>query len=125
MNVRNQIKRAEKVVNARLSYGGISSSAGPSGSTWKYPMEIKVREGSVIPLNRAQQVWYGDTPQVMQTARFAGQEMVAITDDAGAFKLDYLGHIGSGFARIEDAKTAAPEFARAVLERLRNLILDV
>ncbi|AGZ38135.1 hypothetical protein PVLB_26992 (plasmid) [Pseudomonas sp. VLB120] len=51
--------------------------------------------------------------------------MMAITDDAGAFELDYLGHIGSGFASIEDAKAAAPEFARAVLERLRNLIQDV
>lgn len=51
--------------------------------------------------------------------------MMATTDDAGAFELDYLGHIGSGFASIEDAKSAAPEFARAVLERLRNLIQDV
>ncbi|MFA1025794.1 MULTISPECIES: hypothetical protein [Pseudomonas syringae group] len=48
--------------------------------------------------------------------------MMAISDDAGAFELDYLGHIGSGFASIDDAKAAAPEFARAVLERLRNLI---
>ncbi|MFA1013226.1 MULTISPECIES: hypothetical protein [Pseudomonas syringae group] len=48
--------------------------------------------------------------------------MMAISDDAGAFELDYLNHIGSGFASIDDAKAAAPEFARAVLERLRNLI---
>lgn len=61
----------------------------------------------------------------MQTARFAGQEMMAITDDAGAFELDYLGRFGNGFASIEDAKAAAPEFARAVPERLRNLIQDV
>ncbi|RMP63006.1 hypothetical protein ALQ19_02725 [Pseudomonas syringae pv. berberidis] len=59
---------------------------------------------------------------MMQVARLAGQEMMAISDDAGAFELDYLGHIGSGFASIDDAKAAAPEFARAVLERLRNLI---
>nr|WP_228857489.1 hypothetical protein [Pseudomonas syringae]QOQ33534.1 hypothetical protein [Pseudomonas syringae pv. actinidiae] len=88
-------------------------------------MEIKVREGSVFPLNRSQQVWYGDTPQVMQTARFAGQEMMAITNDAGAFELDYLGHIGSSFASIDEAKAAAPDFARLVLERLRNVIQDV
>lgn len=88
-------------------------------------MDIKVREGSVFPLNRPQQIWYGDKPQVMQTARFAGQEMVAITDDAGAFELDYMGHIGSGFSSIEDAKAAAPDFARTVLERLRTLIQDV
>lgn len=88
-------------------------------------MQIKVREGDVYPLNRSQQVWWGDSPAVMQVSLFAGQEMMAITDDAGAFELDCLGHIGSGFASIEDAKTAAPEFARAVLERLRNLIQDV
>ena len=50
---------------------------------------------------------------------------MAITDDAGAFELDYLGRFGNGFASIEDAKAAAPEFARAVPERLRNLIQDV
>ncbi|MCK9709869.1 hypothetical protein [Pseudomonas syringae] len=88
-------------------------------------MQIKVREGDVFPLNRPQQVWWGDNPEVMQVARFAGQEMMAITDDAGAFELDYLGHIGSGFATIDDAKAAAPDFARAVLERLHNLIQDV
>jgi len=45
-------------------------------------MQIKVREGEVFPLNRPQQVWWGDSPEVMQIARFAGQEMMAITDDA-------------------------------------------
>ncbi|WP_282366571.1 hypothetical protein [Pseudomonas sp. PS02290] len=88
-------------------------------------MLIKIREGDVFPLNRPQQVWWGDSPEVMQVARFAGQEMLAITDDAGAFELDYLGHIGSGFVSIEDAKAAAPEFARSVLERLRNTVQDV
>lgn len=87
-------------------------------------MDILVREGSVFPLNRSQQVWFGDSPDVMQIARFAGQEMMAITDDAGSFELNYLGHIGRGFASMDDAKSAAPEFARAVLERLRNLIQD-
>lgn len=87
-------------------------------------MEIKVREGDVFPLNRSQQVWWGDAPQIMQTARFAGQEMVAITDDAGAFDLDYLGHTVSGFSSMDEAKAAAPAFARAVLERLHNLIKD-
>lgn len=35
-------------------------------------MQINAREGSVFPLNRPLQVWFGDTPEVMQTARFAG-----------------------------------------------------
>lgn len=85
-------------------------------------MQIKVREGDVFPLNRSQQVWWGDNPEVMQVARFAGQEMMAITDDAGAFELEYLGHTASGFESIERAKSAAPGFARAVLKRLHNLI---
>lgn len=41
-------------------------------------METKVREGDVFPLNRSQQVWWGENPEVMQVARFAGQEMTAI-----------------------------------------------
>ena len=36
-------------------------------------MQIKVREGDVFPLNRSQQVWWGDNPEVMQVARFAGK----------------------------------------------------
>jgi hypothetical protein len=36
----------------------------------------------------------------------------------------WLGHIASEFSSIEDAKAAAPELARAVLERLRTLIQD-
>nr|WP_234288219.1 hypothetical protein [Pseudomonas fluorescens] len=51
-------------------------------------MQIKVREGGVFPLNRSQQVWWGDSPEMMQVARFAGHEMMAIADDAGAFDLD-------------------------------------
>lgn len=87
-------------------------------------MQIKVREGATLPLNRPLQVWWGDSPEVMQVARFAGLEMTAITDDVGAFELDYLGHTAGGFTSIEEAKAAAPEFARAVLERLRNLIQE-
>lgn len=85
-------------------------------------MEISVREGEFLPLNQSQQVWYGEDPEVMQVARFAGHEMMAITDDSGAFKLTYMDHVVRGFSSIEDAKAAAPGLARAVLERLRNLI---
>ena len=88
-------------------------------------MKIKVREGEVLPMNRNQQVWRGDSTEVMKVARLAGKEMVGIKDEGGDFELDYLGHVGSGFASMKDAKAAAPESARAVLERLRNLIQDV
>jgi len=85
-------------------------------------MQIKVRDGSIFPLHHPQQVWIGYAPEVMQTASFAGQEMVAITDVAGSYELEYLGHKADGFSNIEDAKTAAPEFAIAVLERMLTLI---
>lgn len=90
-------------------------------------MQIKVRDGSFFPLNHPhhhQQVWIGYAPEVMQTASFSGQEMIATIDVAGAFELEYLGHKADGFSSIEDAKTAAPEFAIAVLERMRTLIQD-
>lgn len=54
-------------------------------------MNITVHAGGKLRLDRIQQSWSGDEPAVMQTAIFAGQEMVAITDDAGAFDLMYLG----------------------------------
>lgn len=87
-------------------------------------LEIQVRKGDVFPLNRRQQVWFGSEPTVMQTALFAGQEMWVITDDAGAYELGYMGHFVGGFASIEDAKAAAPLFARAVLARMGNLVQD-
>lgn len=88
-------------------------------------MEISVREGEYFPLNRSQQVWTGEDPEVMQIALFAGNEMTAITDDNGAFKLDYLGHVVRGFSSIEDAKSAAPALARTVLARLSTLVQDL
>lgn len=60
----------------------------------------------------------------MQQARFAGQEVMAITDDAGAFDLHYLGFKTGGFKTIEEAKIAAPEFTRKVLVHMTNLIAN-
>lgn len=75
-------------------------------------------------LGQPQQKWWGDNPQIMQTAKFAGQELVAITDDAGAYQLMYLGFELGGFTSIERAKEAAPDFARRVLGRLAEMIAD-
>lgn len=68
-----------------------------------------------------QQRWYGNSP-ALSKSRFAGQEMTAITDDAGAFKLIYLGYQTGGFPSIESAKSAAPEFARQMLFQMSRLI---
>lgn len=48
--------------------------------------------------------------------------MTAITDDAGAFDMLYLGYVTGGFQTIEAAKTAAPGFARQVFAHLSSLI---
>lgn len=85
-------------------------------------MKITTHTGSMFPLNRPQQVWIGDN--LMQTARFAGQDMMAVTDDAGRFRLDYLGHLAEGFPSMESAKSAAPAFAKQVLERMITLIRE-
>lgn len=60
----------------------------------------------------------------LQTARFAGQEMMAITDDAGGFELHYLNFKAGGFTSLAAAKQAAPEFAKRVLARLSEMIAD-
>lgn len=59
---------------------------------------------------------------LMQVCRVSGQEMMAITDDAGSFDLHYLHFKTGGFASMAAAKQAAPEFARKVLSRLIELI---
>lgn len=85
-------------------------------------MQIETPEYENHPLNRPQQTWIGD--YLMQRARFAGQEVMAVTDDAGGFQLYYLEHISKGFSTMEEAKAAAPAFARAVLARMLTLIKD-
>lgn len=43
-NVSERIKRAEKLVNEQLSYGGIFPSTGPFGST----LEYRYRDGDLV-----------------------------------------------------------------------------
>lgn len=85
-------------------------------------MQISLHGGGKVLMASPQQRWHGDNPEVAQFARFAGQDMTAITDDAGAFVLTYLGYQTGGFQSIEAAKSAAPEFARQVLAHMSNLI---
>lgn len=85
-------------------------------------MELALHGGGKVLMAAPQQDWHGDNPAVAQYARFAGQDMTAITDDAGAFELLYLGFVTGGFPTIDAAKAAAPLFARRVLAHLSNLI---
>lgn len=49
-------------------------------------MELALHGGGKVLMSAPQQKWHGDNPAVAQYARFAGQDMAAITDDAGAFQ---------------------------------------
>lgn len=90
-------------------------------------MDIKITAAGKLSLTVPQQGWSdgnaGD-PAAMQVARFAGQEMMVITDNAKAFDLRFMGYQTGGFATMEAAKAAAPEFARKVFDRLVKMISD-
>lgn len=85
-------------------------------------MKISLHGGGKVQMDGPQQHWTGNNPEIAQYARFAGHDMTAITDDAGAFALTYLGYETGGFQTIDAAKAAAPEFARIVLAHLAGLI---
>ena len=83
-------------------------------------MDIRLHAGGKFVMGGPQQKWNGD--EIMQTSLFAGHEMIAITDDAGAYDLLYLHFKQAGFETMEAAKTAAPEFAQAVLKKMIDQI---
>ncbi|MDO8728517.1 MAG: hypothetical protein Q7K26_01350 [bacterium] len=87
-------------------------------------MQLDIDGTGQIAFGMPQQVWFGDKPNLMQVARFGGQEMMAVTDDNGAFDLHYLCFTTGGFKTIEEAKKSAPIFARKVLARLSEMIAD-
>lgn len=64
----------------------------------------------------------GDS-EIMQTAVFAGQQMMAIRDELDLpVNLHYMGFKSQDFMKMDEAKGAAPEFARAVLAHMSSLI---
>jgi len=84
---------------------------------------IEPHAGGKVNLLMPQQIWtFTDDSGLMATARFAGHKVEAITDDAGAFDLMYLGFQAKGYATMDEAKAAAPDFARRVLQRMGDLI---
>lgn len=87
----------------------------------KDSMWIDLDGGGKVKMAAPQQQWHGD--EMMQTAVFAGENMMAITDDAGRFDLHYLGFKATGFASLADAQASAQAFARKVLARMTELIL--
>lgn len=96
-----------------------------NGST----MNIQPSAGGKLSLEAPQQVWRGSgrddvDNDVMQSALFAGQEMIAIKESEApnGFGLRFLGFKSSGFRAMDTAKQAAPEFARRVLNRMADMV---
>ncbi|ABO59767.1 hypothetical protein LA345_40500 (plasmid) [Burkholderia vietnamiensis] len=90
-------------------------------------MKIKTGADGNVALSAPQQRWItgrGGNPGALQTAVFAGHVVMAITDDHGGYDLHYLGFETGGFATIDAAKRAAPEFVRGVLAHMSKLIVD-
>ncbi len=77
-------------------------------------MQIELDGGGTVVFGAPQMRWFdpkGDG-SVMQICRMAGQDMTAITDDAGKFDLHYMHFKTGGFRSMDEAKNAAPEFAK-------------
>lgn len=91
-------------------------------------MKIELSAGGRVQFLGPQQRWNAgpsdDSKGALETALYAGQQMMAITDDAGGFELHYLGFATGGFRTMDIAKQVAPEFARRVLDRMREMIAN-
>lgn len=87
-------------------------------------MEIKLAPGGEYSHNAPQQKWHGDSAH-LQTALFAGQQLMVIreSDDSQDFELHFMGMMAIGFASMDEAKNAAPEFTLAVFDKLKASIL--
>lgn len=89
-------------------------------------MKLKLDGGGEVCFAVPQQRWrFGEGDEnLMQVSRFAGQDIMAITDDEGCYDLHYLNHKTGGFTTMESAKAAAPAFTRQVLAHLTEMIFD-
>jgi len=90
-------------------------------------MDIALTSAGKLMHQWPQQSWYGESPEIMQTSRFAGQEMIAIQksdDEPEIYELHYMGFAVSGFVGIVAAKDKAPAFAKKVLINLSEQILE-
>lgn len=88
-------------------------------------MVITLAPGGQYTHSAPQQQWHGDSPH-FQTALFAGQKLMVIreSDESPVYELHFMNLMTTGFASMEDAKKAAPDFVRAVFDRLKATIHD-
>lgn len=89
-------------------------------------MNLEIDGGGKVAFGVPPQRWVDTSGDgsIMQVCRVAGQDMMAITDDAGRFDLYYLHFKTGGFMSMDEAKQAAPEFARKVLARMIQMVAD-
>lgn len=90
-------------------------------------MTIRLDGSGQLKFSTPQQQWRvssGGDPAVMQTATFAGHELMAITDDNGGVDLHYLGFTDGPYSTMDCAKAEASTFARAVLDVMKSKIVD-
>ncbi len=87
-------------------------------------MDIKIDGGGQVVFGVPAFFWRDPSGDgsLMQVCKVAGQDMMAITDDAGGFDLHYMHFKTGGFRSMTEAKAAAPEFAKKVLNHLLTLI---
>lgn len=88
-------------------------------------MNIRANTAGELQLNRPQQEWStgrGGNPASLQVANFAGQELMAVTDDNGGFELHYLGFSEGPYPSMDLAKAEAAKFALAVLDVMKSKI---
>ena len=87
-------------------------------------MRIELDGGGKVVFDAPQMQWRDTTGDgsTMQVCRMAGQDMMAITDDAGAFDMHFMHFKTGGFCSMDEAKAAAPEFAKKVIGHLLTLI---
>lgn len=88
-------------------------------------IQIEIGPAGKESMDSPQQQWHGREPELIQYARFAGQEMMASQksdEEPDIFELHFLGLVGSGFKSMAEAKEFAPAFAKEVFTYLSQMV---
>jgi hypothetical protein len=84
--------------------------------------EVEMSSSGELNFRMPQQEWSGSN--TIQSAHFAGQQMIITGSDDDGYELHYLGLKVGGFEDIDEAKYNAPDFARSVFQILGEFIKD-
>lgn len=83
-------------------------------------VEVKLNVIGMVLLQKQQGDWKGRGS--IKTALFVGREMMVAPNPKWQFELHYLGFCSGEYDSLESAQAAAPDFARAVLLRMTELV---